>query len=150
LIPEFIFTILFIGLAEEPGFRGFALPRLLAGRPTVVASLILGVLHTIWHLPLFVSGSEPLIIIPVILGGAFLLTWLFLNTRGSVLLAILMHSSVNVSQQYFSGLLPDTAEPRQLALLAAVYVLAAAILIGLTGPDLIRRAARRPVGTLEA
>ena len=40
-------------LGEEPGWRGFALPRLLVGHSALIAALILGVIHMVWHLPLF-------------------------------------------------------------------------------------------------
>jgi membrane protease YdiL (CAAX protease family) len=135
-IPEFIFILLFIGLAEEPGFRGFALQRLLAGRSVLVASLIVGVLHTVWHLPLFINGSEPLTIIPIILGGAILLSWLYVHTNGSVLLTMLMHASVNTTSGYFSALFSGAELARQTALLAGVYVAAALILVVVAGPNL--------------
>jgi hypothetical protein len=143
-IPVFVFCFLFIGLAEEPGFRGFALPRLLVGRSALVASLILGVLHTIWHLPLFVSGSESLVIIPIILSGAILFTWIYLHTQGSVLLAMLLHSSVNTAQVWFSALLSDSARAQQLTLLAVLYVATALILVAVNGPSLTRNPAGQP------
>ena len=52
-LPRFVFILLFIGLSEEPAWRGFALPRLIAEHSALAASLILGVLHIVWHLPLF-------------------------------------------------------------------------------------------------
>jgi hypothetical protein len=144
LIPEFLFILLFIGLAEEPGFRGFALQRLVAGRTALAASLILGVLVTLWHGPLFVSGSEPLTIVPVILAGSVLLAWVYLGTGGSVLLTMLMHASVNTANGYFSALFSGAELARQTALLAVVYVAAALILVAVTGPQLVRRPAVRP------
>jgi membrane protease YdiL (CAAX protease family) len=141
LVPEFMMWLLFIGLAEEPGFRGFALPRLLAGRSALSASLILGVLHTIWHLPLFVSGSESPLIIAVILSGAVFFTWIFLHTRGSVFIAMLYHAAVNTVQVYFMALLAGPAATQQLTLLAIVYVATALLLVALTGPTLTRRPA---------
>jgi uncharacterized protein len=59
LLIEVLMVFFFIGLGEEPGFRGFALPRLMVGRSALAASLILGVLHTFWHLPMFVTGDIP-------------------------------------------------------------------------------------------
>ena len=50
---RFVFIFLWIGLGEEPGWRGFVLPRLLVGRSALSAALILGVIHAVWHLPLF-------------------------------------------------------------------------------------------------
>ena len=64
-------SFLIIALGEEPGFRGFALPRLLAGRTALAASLILGVLHSIWHIPLFIFGGDTPIIIVMVIEVAF-------------------------------------------------------------------------------
>jgi CAAX protease family protein len=49
-------SLLVIALAEEPGFRGFALPRFLASRSALAAALIVGLLHTLWHLPILVRA----------------------------------------------------------------------------------------------
>ena len=98
-LPEkFIFIFLFIGLGEEPGWRGFALPRLQKHHSPLAASLILAPLWAIWHLPLM--GNEfPLPILPAflvsLLGGTLVQTWLFNRTRGSVLVQMLFHATVN-------------------------------------------------------
>ncbi len=129
-----------IAVAEEPGFRGFALPRLLAGRSAVSASLILGILHTVWHLPLLVAGEEPPVIVPIILSGAILITWLFNHTGGSVLLAMLMHASVDVWVGVFNRLFAPADAAAQTVWLAGVYVAAAAVLVWRSGPELGRPA----------
>src|SRR4029077_8041655 len=98
-LPErFIFIFLFIGLGEEPGWRGFALPQLQKKHSPLVASLILAPLWSLWPLPLM--GNEfPWPIVPAFLlslfGATFLLTWLFNRTNGSVLLPMLFHATVN-------------------------------------------------------
>src|SRR5882724_9132017 len=98
-LPErFIFILLFIGLGEEPGWRGFALPRLQKKHSPLVASLILAPIWALWHLPLM--GNEfPVAIIPAflisLLGGTFALTWVFNGTKGSVLLPMLLHATIN-------------------------------------------------------
>jgi len=52
-LPErFVFIFLFIGLGEEPGWRGFALPRLQKLHSPLIASLILAPIWALWHLPL--------------------------------------------------------------------------------------------------
>jgi hypothetical protein len=98
LPDRFIFIFLFIGLGEEPGWRGFALPRLQKNHSPLIASLILAPLWAIWHLPLM--GHEfPLPILPAflvsLLGGTLVQTWLFNRTRGSVLIQMLFHATVN-------------------------------------------------------
>ena len=53
LAARFLFIFVLIGLGEEPAWRGYALPRLIEGRPALAGALILGLLHALWHLPLF-------------------------------------------------------------------------------------------------
>jgi len=93
---------LLIALAEEPGFRGFALPRFLANRSALAAALIVGLLHTLWHLPFLIgalSEGYPMGVLTnlmIIVSGSVFFTWLFNNTNGSVLIAMLMHASVDL------------------------------------------------------
>ena len=139
LATEFVFIFIFIALGEEPGFRGYALPKLMEGRSALTASLILGVLHTIWHLPGFIIGGEPIINVLIIISGAVLITWIFNNTRGSVFIIMFLHSSVNlwvgVSGAFFSG-----ADAENLGTwLAVSYVLMAVLLVVFTGRELGRK-----------
>ena len=50
----------FAPIGEEPGWRGFALPRLLVGRSPLGATLILAPLVALWHVPLIFIESEDL------------------------------------------------------------------------------------------
>src|SRR5438067_4133456 len=98
-LPErFLFILLFIGLGEESGWRGFALPHLQTKHTPLSASLILAPVWALWHLPLL--GNEfPWPIVPAFLvsvaGATFAQTWLFNHTRGSVFLPMLLHATVN-------------------------------------------------------
>lgn len=136
---DLILVFFVIALGEEPGFRGFALPRLLKARSALTASLILGVLHVIWHLPLFLAGDQPPINVLIILAGAVLNTWLFNNTGGSVLLNMIMHTSVNLWVGVFNPLFAGPGATQQVVWLVVLYVVAALILATITGPDLTRR-----------
>ena len=92
ILSVYLLSFFFIALGEEPGFRGFALPRLMAGRSALAASLIVGILHAIWHLPLVIwGGAHPLDLLHP-LCGAILLTWIFNKTNGSVFIAMLIHA----------------------------------------------------------
>jgi membrane protease YdiL (CAAX protease family) len=98
LPDRFLFIFLFIGLGEEPGWRGFALPRLQKRHTPLIASLILAPIWALWHLPLM--GNEfPGAVIPAflmsLLGGTLIQTWLFNRTRGSVFAQMLFHAAVN-------------------------------------------------------
>jgi membrane protease YdiL (CAAX protease family) len=95
---RFLFIFLFIGLGEEPGWRGFALPRLQQRHTPFVASLIIAPIWALWHLPLM--GNEfPLAVVPAFLislaGGTLIQTWLFNRTNGSVFAQMLFHATVN-------------------------------------------------------
>jgi membrane protease YdiL (CAAX protease family) len=98
LAARFVFIFLWIGLGEEPGWRGFVLPRLLLGRSAVSAALILGLIHAVWHLPLvgveyFAWNLAPWAI--SVFCFSIVVTWIFRHTGGSVLMPMLMHASNN-------------------------------------------------------
>jgi len=98
LPDRFIFIFLFIGLGEEPGWRGFALPRLQAGHTPLIASLILAPIWALWHLPLMGNEFAPAIIpafLISLVGGTLIQTWLFNRTKGSVFAQMLFHATVN-------------------------------------------------------
>jgi membrane protease YdiL (CAAX protease family) len=103
LLPLFL-LVLFVndGLGEELAWRGFALPRLLVRHNALVASLILGSLWAAWHLPLIWTEGAPLYQQPVWLllldmtAKSVLFTWVFLHTRGSALLATLLHATTHL------------------------------------------------------
>jgi uncharacterized protein len=94
-----VYVFLHGPLGEEPGWRGFALPRLQRLHGPLVASLILGPLWALWHLPMFwvpawsFPPTLPNIGLFVIASIPFtiIMTWVFNNTKGSVLMAILVH-----------------------------------------------------------
>jgi len=130
-------------LFEEPGWRGFALPRMQTQLGPLGGTLLLGVLWGIWHLPQYfvlpawaaesggvtaVSvGSELLAVVAL----APIMTWLFNHTRGSILLAILAHASVNSAQvALVSPLFPSAANEVVGAMLA--FAVVALVLIVVT------------------
>ncbi len=87
----------FTGAWEELGWRGYALPRMLQRLSPLVASLGLGVLWAVWHLPLFVSGDLPWADAAFIVVASVLFTAVFVRTSRSVLIAFLMHASMNAA-----------------------------------------------------
>src|SRR5215213_2178211 len=99
-------------LGEEPGWRGFALPRLQALHGPLVGSLILGPLWASWHLPLFFTPWNVLTtfnLVVFVLATtclAIMYTWVFNNTKGSVLMAILLHWSFDLSAGILAPLFP--------------------------------------------
>lgn len=128
-IPFFLYMLVFTGLAEEPGWRGFALPHLQSKYSAVRSSWILGVLWGVWHFPSIIyynlaTGMPAFALIPIliglvlgIVGWTIVNTWLY-NSTESVFLMIVLHgwyntvnsytviSSQNALAQTLSGLLP--------------------------------------------
>jgi membrane protease YdiL (CAAX protease family) len=97
-VERFIFIFLFIGLGEEPGWRGFALEHLQIKWSPIKSSMLLGSIWAFWHLPLM--GTEfTLPVIPAFVIGVFaatfIQTWIYNNTRHSVFLQMLFHAAVN-------------------------------------------------------
>ncbi|WP_127502191.1 CPBP family intramembrane glutamic endopeptidase [Actinoplanes solisilvae] len=81
-------------LGEEPGWRGFALPRLDAIWSPLMSAAVLGTFAAIWHLPL-VFSTEGNTVGWIGLVSTFVITfvycWLFRRANGSVLLVLLFH-----------------------------------------------------------
>ncbi len=109
ILPMMIVMIILAGLGEEFGWRGFLLPRLQRQHSALISSLIVGIFHSLWHVPLFlVEGTaqnewaQELGLIPAFLGysvfviaWAIQLTWFFNNTGGSVLIVAVVHGAGN-------------------------------------------------------
>ena len=86
---------------EEIGWRGYALPRLAAQFGFARASLILGLVWACWHLPMFYAPETRLygqsfpVFAMAVVGISVAMTWLYVHTKRSLLLAILMHWAIN-------------------------------------------------------
>lgn len=120
-LPAVLFGMIFPGLGEEPGWRGFALPRLQRQHGPLLGSLILGILHAFWHFPIyFIPGT----ILPgpfdltafvanslSIVALTFLWNWIFNNALSSILIAMLVHGASNAASAYVPQLFaaPDDA-----------------------------------------
>jgi len=129
LLPRFVFIFLFIGLGEETGWRGYALPRLLQRYSELRASLLLGVLWGIWHVPLLSTELKPEFRLPFVIGilsASVLHTWVFRRSRGSVFLQMLFHSTVNtVGAGYIFRMFTGADLVRMWWIFAALWCLAA-------------------------
>lgn len=91
---------------EEIGWRGFALPMMLKGsKKSFGASLLLGVVWGIWHLPMYLIPGQssfpyPLFLILTI-GLSFVYTGLFLKSKGSLIPAVLLHAGTDIGPRIF-------------------------------------------------
>ncbi|MFE4230300.1 type II CAAX prenyl endopeptidase Rce1 family protein [Arthrobacter sp. NPDC056886] len=100
-------------LGEEPGFRGYAVPLLQARWNPLRSAALLGVVVSLWHLPMVLFGQLSLIGLPTTFAITFLYVWLFNRTGGSVLLTYLFHNSqgtFTVGSFGFSGVAAERAE----------------------------------------
>jgi membrane protease YdiL (CAAX protease family) len=108
-------------LAEELGWRGYFLPRLLQRYSALHATLIVAAVWTVWHFALFIfPGAAIPSFLPVtgwtialyffqILGESLIFTYVFFKTGGSVLLAILLHMAFNSGSNIAEGFFPASA-----------------------------------------
>jgi len=160
VVPLFIMLTIAAGIGEEFGWRGFLLPRLQTRHNALVSSLIIGVMWAIWHIPQFFIegtfqhdlGSQAGLLPAILTYSVFVIvssiqfTWLFNNTRGSVLMAAVMHGASNawggyidVYRGYFGGILT----------FGAVSVLVTIIIVLIAGARDLSRTDQRNVLALE-
>jgi membrane protease YdiL (CAAX protease family) len=136
-------------LGEEIGWRGYALPRVQSTRTALTASLVVGTLHGLWHLPLWLRGDadHQLSVYPAFLIQALALaviyTWLYNSTKGSLLLVVLFHMATNAPLTLV--LLPLGIENWVLPfwLMAGFTAVAALIVVAVFGPTNLSRHPRQ-------
>jgi membrane protease YdiL (CAAX protease family) len=118
-------VVLFVGgpFLEEPGWRGFALPRMQARLGywgPLVGTLLLGVLWALWHFPQYMMPDwaaqngglnlpAMLIYIASVIPITIVLTWVYNRTRGSLFMTILAHTSINAFSVYIGPMFPAQA-----------------------------------------
>jgi membrane protease YdiL (CAAX protease family) len=134
----------FGGAWEEPGWRGYALPRLQSDRSALVASLIVGVLWAFWHLPLMMVGQAAWSDLVQIVAVSIVFAWVFNNANGSVLIVMLMHAMNNtISGHFFSRMFSGAEFVSHSWLLAAVWCVAAIVVVVVAGPAHLSRKHRK-------
>ena len=105
----FLYNVAYGALSEEPGWRGFALPRLQARFSPLVSSLILGVIWAVWHAPGKFGGIEAssltdtLVEWVLIVLVTIIFTWLFNRTKGSILVTALIHPVMNTTGNFLNA-----------------------------------------------
>lgn len=137
--PYVLFTSV---LGEEIGWRGYALPGLQKRYSALGASLILGTVWACWHLPLFWMAGDFHQMLPFSLfliqelALTVVMTWLYNNTKGSLLIAHLFHTASNVTF-FVLPVLPFDVNGNLLPLGLAVgfLVLFSGVLIVYYGPE---------------
>ena len=147
-------AIFFGPLGEEFGWRGFALPRLQSRYSAFRSSIILGIMHTFWHTPLFfiggvaygTIGENGFVTVPLSLGlvmiGTFIYTFVLNNTKGSMLMAILIHLSANTADSIVFGMFPNLPESASFQIMALAQIpgwIVVVVLIIVFGPARLSR-----------
>jgi membrane protease YdiL (CAAX protease family) len=137
MVPAAFIAAVPNALGEELGWRGFALPRLQEKLNALGASVVLGILWGIWHIPMWVmtsgtTGIHELASMLNIAGAAILFTWVYNGTRGSLLLAWLFHFSMTVTGYSLSRIPTATDE------IAGWFVIVLVVLVA--GPRRLGRA----------
>jgi membrane protease YdiL (CAAX protease family) len=149
ILPFFLFEAIANG--EEMGWRGYVLPRLQVRHSALVASLILGLIWGVWHLPKFLGaaggGSFGLLMVKVF-ADAILYTWLYNNTRGSLLLVTIFHAAGNTAG-FFLPMANTMSTQNTGALLIAIVLvwLAAGVVTAVAGPERLSRTQPQQVET---
>jgi membrane protease YdiL (CAAX protease family) len=155
-----VYMVIFVALGEEVGWRGYALPALQARYGALLASVILGVLWALWHLPVFFNPDTHYSDLPFVLQVAIqvplaiLFTWVFNSTGGSVLTAILLHAVTNASTRLWNTMPEYSVEPPNAAEAAAQTVhinimgaivtgIAAVVVVLVYGPSNLSRRPRQ-------
>jgi membrane protease YdiL (CAAX protease family) len=134
--PLQLFEILVVstayGLGEEPGWRGFMLPKLQARHDAWAATLLLALVWAAWHAPFFAYrydfGGPGMIagFVVTLFAGALWLTFLYNSTGGSVLAVALWHviwNALNLSMGAVSESTLAVANALVLALALGVVLL---------------------------
>jgi membrane protease YdiL (CAAX protease family) len=143
-VPGLVLQMITTGLAEEPGWRDFALPRLQRRFGPLAGSMVLGPLWAIWHLPLFLTEwggwphadwTHPVAFSVFCIAFNIVMTWVFNRTGESLPLAMLLHVSVNnFASIMWVEMFPAIDTDRAMHAMAAGAVVAGGlVLIGTRG-----------------
>src|SRR5919107_1244664 len=132
-LPLTLFTF-----GEEYGWRGYLLPRLLP-LGEIRASVLLGVIWGVWHLPLLLAGLNypgenvflaTIIFTFVTVALSFTYTWFYVASSGSVLVAAVFHASTNqFSDTFWGPPLLSGANPFAPSLVSAVLIMALVVVV---------------------
>ncbi|MFX0060426.1 MAG: type II CAAX prenyl endopeptidase Rce1 family protein [Candidatus Heimdallarchaeota archaeon] len=149
ILINFIFFFFIAGpFQEEFGWRGYALDKIQSNWNALESSMVLGSIWSLWHLPLFYISGTPQsnssffsFTFTVIL-LSIVYTWLYNNTNGSILVAMIFHAVNNISNSLFP--LNDTLFGY--AYYTILLDLAVVIILIIYGPkNLVRKSTRMDI-----
>lgn len=139
-LPAMLIFPGFIQWGEEPGWRGFAQTHMQRQYGAWQASLVVGFLHGLWHLPNHLLISGPTAAGPFDPGNfalntaltmalSIVFTWIFNGGKQSILVAVLTHASFNMASLWLSVLLPNQPAQVEYTALLILAVWAAVIML---------------------
>lgn len=149
-VGTFPLALILTGGNEELGWRGFMQPRLQRSYSAFTAAMLVGVVWTVWHLPMHVFLPElaggfdmtTLLSRAVTVPLAVVYAWLYNETEGSVILAMLFHAGWNNSQLFVPSPVPEGAAAVDSGVVVPVWgarvvvvLLFVAIILVVHGPD---------------
>ena len=147
VVPLVFFVNIFLGgpLAEDIGWRGYILPKLRERMSPLKASLLIGVLWVLWHVPFYLFpeggvavGEVPLLwFAPLTIAWSVLFAWVYVNTE-SILMPVLFHAAINTTLGTLGILGPPTGNMMPLALNTLLTWMAVGVVVVLFGKDLKR------------
>jgi len=151
-----LWIISLVPFFEEMGWRGYAQDRLMERHGAVGASVILGVVWSVWHLPaFFVPGTyhasmgfftlEALLFFVGVVALSMVVSWIYINTRRSILIMVVLHAMVNLSGELIA--LTERGE----VFFTVAWIVAAVAIVLTCGPSMhagrIRWSRRVPAAT---
>jgi membrane protease YdiL (CAAX protease family) len=141
VLPFFLVEIITNG--EEIGWRGYVLPRLQARYSALASTLILGLIWGFWHLPKYLSHWSMVSFAWFMVHAmayAVILTWLYNNTKGSLLLVAISHASANTAGVFMPMANTVSSESMGVYIIFVLLeVITAIIIVILTGSERFSR-----------
>jgi membrane protease YdiL (CAAX protease family) len=150
ILPAFLMIFFLQGpVPEEFGWRGYLLDRFQARWSPLVASLLMGIIWAVWHLPSwFMDGTyqsfAPFWAFTIFdVAVTVLFTWIYNHTRGNLFLALLFHTMINLANSLFLSA-GEVGNSNSLAFLfmTALYALTAIVVVVVRRQQLLIKTAR--------
>ncbi len=150
-LPIIFLVNVFVGgpLAEDVGWRGFAVPRLLRDTTGLNAGLIVGGLWALWHAPFYfvpgaasVTGGVPFVwFAPLTVAWSVLFAWVYVNTQ-SILLPVLFHAAINTALGSLGLLGQKSGDLTAMMINVALTWIVVVAIVAVCGPGLRVRLSR--------
>jgi uncharacterized protein len=150
ILPSFLMIFFLQGpVPEEFGWRGYLLDRFQARWSPLVASLVMGVIWAVWHLPSwFMDGTyqsfAPFWTFTIYdVAVAILFTWIYNHTHGNLFLALLFHAMIDLANSLFLSA-GEVGNGNTLAFIymAAFYALTAIVVVAVRPQQLLIKTAK--------